>query len=913
MAILNYDNQGFIIGLNAINRKADKIHDDTQEIIKILKSQRQITDSRLREIAGNLQKINRTTHKLSNKQLSVNVQLDTPSSTRNQTKVANSRNQAPSQNTNQVSRTDAQRARIASQTNHVRQLQDNNRIANRTISDTSHHPINERNPITTRIAPQVSRSSNIDQQQGRNRDAKGRFTKQAEDASFIQKFSEAMGRQMAGVTANDRQLDPLIESMHEAYDLFRPVGRVMGLMGKAGLWSAQKIYRMKRNEPLPRQQQSHNKEVEEQLENIARNSRANRQNGGFFSNLLSGGLGRILGIGAGGMLAGLLSKGKGLLKGGRLGWLGALFGAGSLALNWNNLDHEGKSAGVGELAGGLGGAFAGGAIGTAIFPGVGTAVGAVLGGWLGSRGGEALGKTASPYIQSWVNSLKSYNLADKMKEVWKIGLNPLFSGLLFLPKLLEQGLSFLGLGGGSSNGEGGLLSNAWNGVKSFFGATDSAEVQSHNIKPGKFSGFGHEVDSYIKEASARYGVDEKMMRGLVKMEDGWHGKMSPTGALGVGQFTQGTWNDLVKTSEGQAIGMTYINKSNFRKSNDPRRNKRINTLATALLAKKNADILKKSGIAVNGENLYMAHNMGAGFVQAIYGKGEFAKNTAKNIQVNGGGNMSPQKFIAYQKKRFLQHYADANNVNIEKNSTPSVNQASQPQTAKPQKAKNINANTIVVGDSIAQGYANTRGLDSQYTKVGASPKQILTNVQALVNKGGLSGKTVILSTGMSNDPNDRQNILQQAKLLHQSGAKVKILGVANKFKGSEKNGKLLNDSLKQLADIHGFEFSGGFEAGKDNVHPANYAKLPNFTTANFKQTPQIRPATSSMMAQTQPVMPQPPIINLPVPPKIQQRIDNQDKSMVLTATNQTTIPQNVSDRGLAHAITGGLGEDRFWG
>lgn len=68
-----------------------------------------------------------------------------------------------------------------------------------------------------------------------------------------------------------------------------------------------------------------------------------------------------------------------------------------------------------------------------------------------------------------------------------------------------------------------------------------------------------------------------------------------------------------------------------------------------------------------------------------------------------------------------------------------------------------------------------------------------------------------------------------------------------------------------------------------------------------------------MMAQTQPVMPQPPIINLPAPPKIQQRIDNQDKSMVLTATNQTTIPQNVSDRGLAHAITGGLGEDRFWG
>lgn len=191
--------------------------------------------------------------------------------------------------------------------------------------------------------------------------------------------------------------------------------------------------------------------------------------------------------------------------------------------------------------------------------------------------------------------------------------------------------------------------------------TDYSKEKSLSEKK-KFEGFGSEIDSYIKEGSQRFGVDEKTLRGFVKMEDGWYGKMSGTGAIGTGQFTLDTWNDLAKTKEGQEIGMTLITKDNFRKDNDPRWNKRVNTLATALLAKKNGDLLKKQGIEATGENLYMAHNIGVGgFTRAMRGNATTGDIDAmrKNGMKQG---MTPQEFVQYQKGRFNNHYAQANNV-----------------------------------------------------------------------------------------------------------------------------------------------------------------------------------------------------------------------------------------------------------
>ena len=188
----------------------------------------------------------------------------------------------------------------------------------------------------------------------------------------------------------------------------------------------------------------------------------------------------------------------------------------------------------------------------------------------------------------------------------------------------------------------------------------------------KFS-FGKDVDKYIKEASVKYGIDEKILRGFVKMEAGWTGKMSPTGAIGTGQFIQSTWNGLAKTKEGQDIGMTKINKSNFRKSNDPRHNKRINTLATGLLAKQNADILKKYGIPLTGENLYLAHNIGAvTFARALTGKGANKDGLLAMRQNGMKKGETPQQFVMRQRAIYMKHYNIANEpvVNSPTASTP---------------------------------------------------------------------------------------------------------------------------------------------------------------------------------------------------------------------------------------------------
>lgn len=174
--------------------------------------------------------------------------------------------------------------------------------------------------------------------------------------------------------------------------------------------------------------------------------------------------------------------------------------------------------------------------------------------------------------------------------------------------------------------------------------------------------FGKKVDGYIKEASKKYGIPEDVLRGFVKMEAGWTGKMSPTGAIGTGQFIQSTWDGLAETKDGKEIGMTKIG-NRFRTKDDPRYDKRINTLATGLLAKQNAKILKKYGLSVTGENLYLAHNIGAEtFARALSGKGASKKGLLAMRQNGMKNNETPQQFVKRQAGIFKKHYNAANKL-----------------------------------------------------------------------------------------------------------------------------------------------------------------------------------------------------------------------------------------------------------
>lgn len=254
---------------------------------------------------------------------------------------------------------------------------------------------------------------------------------------------------------------------------------------------------------------------------------------------------------------------------------------------------------------------------------------------------------------------------------------------------------------------------------------NNVQAPSSTPQSNRKGTFGSDVASYIKKASDRYGIDEKTLRGFVQMEGGYNGAMSPTGAIGVGQFTKDTWNGLAKTSEGRSIGMTPIDKSNFRKSNDPRRNQEINTMATALLAKQNAEILRKNGLEATGENLYLMHNMGGSLIPAMKGNNAINDKLRHNIDVNVENSkrgISPVDFVAYQKARFNANY---NTANMASNLQPSIPRSTVNNTNNSSVGGNtntsVNIGTVTVNSSadniVGTTFDAVKGAQNAYTQL----------------------------------------------------------------------------------------------------------------------------------------------------------------------------------------------------
>lgn len=131
--------------------------------------------------------------------------------------------------------------------------------------------------------------------------------------------------------------------------------------------------------------------------------------------------------------------------------------------------------------------------------------------------------------------------------------------------------------------------------------------------------------------------------------------------------------------------------------------------------------------------------------------------------------------------------------------------------------------TIYFGDSIAHGYRSAvNGTGS--TKEGANPQQVLGFINGY--SGNLQGQTVILSSGMSNDPTDTDGIRAQIRALRARGANVRLLGVSNTYNRKGQTGARMNALLGQIAREEHATFQGGFQAGRDNIHPASYSSQP---------------------------------------------------------------------------------------
>lgn len=183
--------------------------------------------------------------------------------------------------------------------------------------------------------------------------------------------------------------------------------------------------------------------------------------------------------------------------------------------------------------------------------------------------------------------------------------------------------------------------------------------------------FGGGYDEAIAEAAQKYGIREDVLRGMIKQEAGWTGKVSPTGYYGAGQFRKAAWDDVVNSPEGRAAGIPALTKAQDLETakyrgkklpsdvakRDPRTDARNSVMATAILAKINARRLGKNVGEMSGEEIYLAHNMGAGGLKKL----QAGTASQRDIMANTGGKaMSSREFLEWQSRNFNRNASAAN-------------------------------------------------------------------------------------------------------------------------------------------------------------------------------------------------------------------------------------------------------------
>lgn len=165
--------------------------------------------------------------------------------------------------------------------------------------------------------------------------------------------------------------------------------------------------------------------------------------------------------------------------------------------------------------------------------------------------------------------------------------------------------------------------------------------------------------------------DEKYFRSIRTKESSGNDQARPidpvtgkprSSAFGRYQWLTKTWNGLVNSPEGRAVGLTA----------DGRGNPEQEEKAIRLFTNQNANALTRAGITPNHANLYMAHFMGSqgaiDFINAMKRNPQgsaaeafpdaaqknpevFYKMNGKNFVVNEDGNRVPRSFIEVYQNR----------------------------------------------------------------------------------------------------------------------------------------------------------------------------------------------------------------------------------------------------------------------
>ena len=112
---------------------------------------------------------------------------------------------------------------------------------------------------------------------------------------------------------------------------------------------------------------------------------------------------------------------------------------------------------------------------------------------------------------------------------------------------------------------------------------------------------------------------------------------------------------------------------------------------------------------------------------------------------------------------------------------------------------------VVIGDSVAEGFAKANNLPGSY-KTGESPKAVYERLQAYVAKNDINGTVVYLGTGLPNNPQQQDFVNKQIALIKEKGGIPYIFGVGP---GTQKNPTTgQNDFLEKVAQQNQINWTG---------------------------------------------------------------------------------------------------------